>query len=110
MAKVRKFRPFHINFSLRFNVLKGESLFSVNGGNLTVQCTRWDIGSRRGLPTQFTVTPINDSFWGSDGTSKTFNIGTDTKTWTDLENGDYFLRIEVNDHKPAILLGSGMVS
>lgn len=109
---IRKHRPFLISFRIERNGFrKGDSIFAVSGGRLTIQISsRWDRGGI-GV-TNFRVQPINNSPlpWDTNGDEISFSVGSDTHTWTDLDDGDYLLSITVSDHRPGVLLGDGRVS
>lgn len=113
MARTLQRRPFSSSITIHSseNLVHGNSMFDVSGGSLTVRCTsHWDRGSNP--PDHFLIKPINEGFgfWNPDGDEKSFIIGTQTQTWSNLDDGRYHLRFEVNDHAPKELLIDVLVS
>jgi hypothetical protein len=107
MSRTLRMRPFTSSITIHANenIVNGSSMFDVNG-TLTVRCSSaWDRQGPPRPPVRFIVKPINEGFgfWNPDGDEKTFTVGSDSKTWSDLSEGRYHLQFQVSDHAPAEL-------
>ena len=103
MSRIRRTRPYLGTMVMHFNIGNSISEFSVSG-SFTVSCSSgWDRGGTSNPPANFRLTPVNDSSWGSDGSTQSYPIGTAASNTWNLTEGVYFLRFEVDSHVPKVL-------